>query len=262
MKKNRVIAILSVLVVVLVFFLLREAGLPIFSAKEPAAETQEVGTVASALLPAQSSLSALGGYLPRLGGLFLILIAGALVAVGGALLIERLLTFVRLEKAVKKIKIPKILERGGIKLSLSELIREIAFFLIIILTLITALEFYGLKTDLITGRLLAYIPHVIAAVFILIVGIFLAILISRIITLVGGNVRIAQSDTLGSVAKYSIIIVAGLIALEELGLGALLSDVSKDILFSGLILALALGFGLGAKEKAGKFLGSVFNNKK
>lgn len=240
------------------FFLIATLAVPVFAAKQEVETPQATGFLSLILGPVSISLTKLGGYLPKLGGLLIILVVGSLIAVGITALIVGLLKGVRLEKGAKKIKIPEVLKKGGIGLSLSELVTEIVFFLIIIVTLITALEFYGLVTSPFTSGILSYIPHVIAAVFILILGILLAILISGIITLVGGNVKIAQSETLGNIAKYAIIIVAGLLALRELGLGVILTDKSKDIIFGGLVLGLALAFGLGAKEKAGKFLDSVF----
>jgi len=198
------------------------------------------------------------GYLPKLGGLLLILVVGSLIALVIAGIAALILRAIQLEKVAKKIKIPDILKKGGIGLSLSELITEIIFFVIIVATLIAALEYSGVATAVFTGQILAYIPQVIAAVFILVLGILLAILISGIITLVGGNVKIAQSAILGNIAKYAIIVASGLIALNELGAGVILTDKSKDIIFAGLVLILALSFGLGAKEKAEKFLGKIF----
>ena len=188
----------------------------------------------------------------------MILVVGSLIALAAAGLAGLILKAIQLEKGAKKIKIPEILKKGGISLSLSDLISEIIFFVLIVATLVAALEYYGVATAAFTGEILTYIPHVIAAVFILVLGILLAILISGIITLVGGNVRIAQSAPLGNIAKYAIIVVSGLIALRELGAEIILTDKSKDIIFAGLVLALALGFGLGLKEKANKFLDNVF----
>ena len=208
--------------------------------------------------PGKISLISVSAYSPKLGVLLLILIIGALAALGVATLVTAILKLIRLEKGAKKINVPEILKKGGIGISLSELITEIIFFLIIIATLITALEFYGVGTGVLMNSIFAYIPQVIAAMFILILGILAAILISGIIKLVGGNVKIAQSDTLGNVAKYAIIILSIVIALKELGLGIILTDKSKDIFFAGLVLALALGFGLGLKAKAEDFLDKVF----
>ena len=210
------------------------------------------------LSPGKTSLISVSGYLPKLVVLLLILVIGSLVAVGISALIAWILKLIKFETGCKKIKIPGVLKKGGIGLSLSELISEIIFFLLIIATLITALEYYGVGTAVLTSSILAYIPQAIAAVFILILGILVAILISGIIKLVGGNVKIAQSDTLGNVAKYAIIIFSTVIALKELGLGIILTDKSKDIIFAGVILSLALGFGLGLKDKANKFLDNVF----
>jgi len=210
------------------------------------------------LEPAKLSTAQVSGYLPKLGILLLILVVGSLIALGVAALVGLFLKTIQLEKGAKKINIPEILKKGGIGLSLSDLITEIIFFVLIVATLITALEYYGVATATFTGQILAYIPQVIAAVFILVLGILLAIFISGIITLVGGNIKIAQSALIGNIAKYAIIVVTGLIALKELGAGIILTDKSKDIILAGLVLILALSFGLGAKEKAEKFLGKIF----
>jgi len=246
MKKLSMVGMVLLIIAVSVIFTL--------SAKDAIAATQGSGIAQSMVEPAKASLASVGAYLPKLGGLLLILVIGSLIAVGIAKLIGWLLKLIRLEAGAKKIKVPEILKKGGIGLSLSELVIEIVFFLIIIVTLITALEFYGLSTNALTSQILSYIPNVIAAAFVLIIGILMAILLAGIITLVGGNMRIAQSATLGVIAKYAIIVVAGLIALKELGAGAILTDRSKDIVLGGIVLALALG----AKDKAGDLLNRVF----
>ena len=252
-KKGKVGFLFLLLVSVLV--------LPVLAAERlaPVGETavKQAG-IKGILQPTTTSLGQVSAYLPNLGVLLLILVIGSLVAVGITALAATILKLIQIEKGAKKLNVPEVLKKGGIGLSLSELITEIIFFLIIIATLITALEFYGVGTGVLTGSILAYVPQVISAVFILILGILVAILISGIIKLVGGNVKIAQSDTLGNVAKYAIIIVSALIALKELGLGVILTDKSKDIILAGLALGLALSFGLAGKEKAGKFLSGLF----
>lgn len=240
---------------ILLFFLLG-AIVPAFAAKEEV--VVESGFRAAVWMPARAAFDRLSAYLPKLVGLLFILLVGSLVAVGIAALVEGLLKIIRLEKLAKRAGVPEILKKGGVGLSLSALITEIIFFLIIIATLITALEYYGLSTSPLIAQILSYIPHVIAAAFALILGILLAIFISGIITVVGGNMRIAQVQTLGNISKYAIVIVAGLLALRELGFMAILTDKSKDIVLGGLILASAIAFGFGAKDKAGKFLDNVF----
>jgi len=252
-KKGKVGIFLLLLMTVLV--------LPLFAAEQTApavSTTVKQAGIKGILQPTTTSLTQVSAYLPKLGVLLLILVIGALVAVGITALAATILKVIQLEKGTKKLNVPEILKKGGIGLSLSELLTEIIFFLIIIATLITALEFYGVGTGVLMSSILAYVPQVISAVFILILGILIAILISGIIKLVGGNVKIAQSDTLGNVAKYAIIIVSALIALKELGLAVILTDKSKDIILTGLVLALALGFGLGLKGKAEDFLGKIF----
>lgn len=210
------------------------------------------------LEPAKAALLRLGGYLPKLGSLFLILVVGVLVAVGVAALVNWFLKVIRLDTGAQKIGIPGIFKKGNIGLSLKELLTEIVFFLIIIGTLITALEFYGLTTTPIISRFLSYLPQVMAAIFVLILGILLAVFSAGIVTLVAGNVKIAQAKTLGNIAKYAISVVAGLLALNILGLGVILTDKSKDIILGGLVFGLAIAFGLGLQDKVGEILDKVF----
>jgi len=252
MKKKGIISIL-LLVLMAVWVL------PLFAAEQPLQTVpQKTAGIKGILQPTTTSLTQVSAYLPKLVVLLLILVIGALVAVGIAALVRFILEAVKLEKGLKKIKVPDILKKGGIELSFSDLITEIIFFILIIATLITALEYYGVGTAGLSSQILAYIPQVVAAIFILILGILVAIFIAGVIKLAGGNMKIAQSDTLGNIAKYAVIVVSSLLALRELGIAVLLTDRSKDIVFAGIILALALGFGLGAKEKAGKFLDGVF----
>ncbi len=248
-KKGKVVVLLLLLMSVLV--------LPLFAAEQSApavSTTVKQAGIKGILQPTTTSFTQVSAYLPKLGVLLLILVIGALVAVGITALAATILKVIQLEKGAKKINVPDILKKGGIGLSLSELITEIIFFLIIIATLITALEFYGVGTGLLTSSILAYVPQVISAVFILILGILVAILISGIIKLVGGNVKITQSDTLGNVAKYAIIVVASWTALRELGIKIIQTENSKDIVLAGVLLAVVLG----AKERIGKLLDKIF----
>ncbi len=247
-------------IAVLMFLLAGILAVPVLAAKDGVGAAQKTGVLQPSILePGKAYLAKLGDYLPKLGGLLLILVIGSLIAVGIANLTGWFLSAIQLEKGAKKAKIPEILKKGGIGLSLSELIIEIIFFAVVVVTLITALEFYGLATGAFVAQILSYIPNVVTAVFILILGILAAIFISGVIRLVGGNVKIAQSAALGNIAKYAVIVIAGLAALKELGLAVILTDKSKDIILGGLILASALAFGLGTKEKAGKFLDGVFH---
>jgi hypothetical protein len=81
--------------------------------------------------------------------------------------------------------------------------------------------------------------------------------LSGIITLVGGNARIAHAQTLGQMTKYAIVIVAGLVALKELGLGVLVTERARDLVLASVVFGVALAFGLGAKERAKNFLDNV-----
>jgi len=86
-------------VVVMIFLISAVSVIFTLSAKEAVAATQTM------VEPAKASLASVGAYLPKLGGLLLILVVGSLIAVGIAKLIGWLLKLIRLEIGAKKIKI-------------------------------------------------------------------------------------------------------------------------------------------------------------
>ncbi|MDP2942461.1 MAG: hypothetical protein Q8O36_02995, partial [Candidatus Omnitrophota bacterium] len=57
------------------------------------------------LQPGGATLAQVGGYLPKLGMLILILVIGSLAAVGIAALVARILKLIKLEAGCKRIKI-------------------------------------------------------------------------------------------------------------------------------------------------------------
>jgi uncharacterized membrane protein len=104
------------------------------------------------------------------------------------------------------------------------------------------------------NRLFSYVPSVIGAVFVLIFGMILANFISSLIKIVASNTDLPRPDILGMVTKYAIILFTVTIFLKEIGLESILTGTSLDIIFAGIVLALALSFGLGGRDSAARYL--------
>jgi hypothetical protein len=59
---------------------------------------------------------------------------------------------------------------------------------------------------------------------------------------------------IAGISRWAIIIFAVTIAMEELGIAPLLVGTAFNIILGGIVLALALAFGLGGKDAAAKYL--------
>ena len=97
-----------------------------------------------------------------------------------------------------------------------------------------------------------YVPNVVAAVLVLILGILFGNLLSAVIRTAASNAGFANAEGLGKVSLYAIIFFSGAIALNQLGIGAEIVAAAFIIAYGAV--ALALAFGMGGREMAAKYL--------
>jgi hypothetical protein len=103
-------------------------------------------------------------------------------------------------------------------------------------------------------RLLAYLPNVFAAVLILAAGIFVARFLARGVLISAVNMQVQSARLLSLGVKWLVMVMAGAMALEHLGIGGDIVRLAFAILFGGIVLALALAVGLGSKEMVSRSL--------
>lgn len=97
-----------------------------------------------------------------------------------------------------------------------------------------------------------YIPHVIAALIVLIVGSLAAQFLSRTVLIGAVNMHLHSARLLSLTVKWLLLVVATSMALEQLGIGRQILLLAFGILFGGIVLATALAIGLGAKDAVGR----------
>jgi hypothetical protein len=99
-----------------------------------------------------------------------------------------------------------------------------------------------------------YVPHLLAALLILVVGVIAARFLERSVLIGAVNMQIQSSRLLSLVVKWLVLIVAVAMALDHLGIGRSILLMAFGILFGGIVFAGALAVGLGAKDVVGRML--------
>ena len=205
--------------------------------------------------PIRAMLNKFGSFIPTLVGALLILIIGWIVAKILRELSHKLLDAIRFETIAKKAGITDILDEGGIKVSASELISRLIYWLVMVVVLVMTINALGLTVaSQLLERLTSYIPKVISALFVLVIGMFLANVISAIVRTTANNAKLPKPDLLSSLCRWAILVFTFMVFLDELGIAMILVSVTFNIFFGAVCLALALSFGLGGKEVAQKYL--------
>jgi hypothetical protein len=205
------------------------------------------------LEPAKTMLNDIGRFLNNILLVVLILIIGWLISKLIRTVANRVLKAVKVDVLSERVELDKLLEKGGIRYSLSELIGDICYWLTLLVTFVVAINAVGLTIAAsLLNQIVFYIPNIIAAIFILILGMFVATLLKNIVQTSAANAGISQANLLAKIIEAVVIIFAIAIALGQLNIGARIIELAVGIILGAIGLAAALAFGLGCRDIAAK----------
>lgn len=197
--------------------------------------------------------------LPSIIAALVVLVVGWIAASGLGKLVRKAVEFTKVDEIIDKAGLDKSLAEVGIDFNLAKLIGWLVKWFILVVILIAVAEILGL--DQITNFLetiALYIPNIIIAVVMLLVGLILGNFVDRVTRKAVEASKIGSAaPVLGAIAKWSIIVFTFLAALTHLKI----AEELIQTLFMGLVgmLALAggLAFGLGGKDAAHDLIESV-----
>ncbi len=205
--------------------------------------------------PVTEMLTKIARFIPTLVGALVILIVGWIIAKIARNAVKRFLQLIHFDTIAEKSGISDILKKGTVRVTAGQILTGLAYWLVMIMVLVMVVNALGLTvaSQLLEG-LLAYIPQVIAALFILVLGLFLGNLVFGIVHTAASNADLPKPEMLSSLARWAIVIFAVTVSLKQLGIAPFLVSTTFNIFFAGVCLALALAFGLGGREAAGKYI--------
>ncbi len=147
------------------------------------------------------------------------------------------------------------LARAGVYRLPSQVVRLVAFwgiFATFALAGIDALAIPGAPgaVTLVTHLL----PRLLSALLILVVGWLAANFLGQAALIAAVNAGASEAQLLARAARWLVLLFAFATALTEVGIGREMVLIAFGILFGGLVLALALAFGLGGRHLARRAL--------
>jgi len=210
------------------------------------------------LEPARAVLAQISQFLMNALLVIIILIIGWLISKVIKAIVTKALKAVKLDTLSDKIELDKLLGKGGITYSLSDLIGVICYWLGLLVTFMVAINAIGLTiaADLL-NKVVLYIPNVIAALFILVLGMLAATLMRNVVRTAANNAGLSQSKLLAQIVETIVIVFAIFVGLEQLQIGIRITELTISIILGAIGLGLALAFGLGCKDIAGKFVAEL-----
>jgi len=194
-------------------------------------------------------------FLPRIMVMLMLFVIGVLVGWIVKVLLLRVLRTLRLDAVSERLGLALALQRAGIKRSASQLVGLTAFWLIFLF-----FGFVGLNVLAVTAAtevvrlILQYLPHLLAALLVLLTGWLLANFLAQAALIAAVNAQFFGARFLAAAVRWGVLSLSLAMVLTQLGIAKEVVVAAFSIAFGGVVLALALAFGLGAKEHAKKFL--------
>ncbi len=205
--------------------------------------------------PFRQAFQDIVAFLPSLlTGIVVFLVGLGLAWLAKALAI-RVVRLLKLDAAFERSGVTEALKKMAARDTPAKLIGRMFFWLVTFIFFVLALRVMRVPViDQLFARFVLYVPNIIVALVILIIGWLLGNFLGRAALIASVNAGIRKAGPLSRGVKGIVLLFALAMALEQLGIARTMIVAAFAIAFGGIVLALALAFGLGSQGLAKTFL--------
>jgi hypothetical protein len=201
-------------------------------------------------------------FLPHLVGLIGILVVGFVTAWITMVIVSKILGTIGFNTWSDKVGLTSMLQKAEVRTPPTQFLSRVIYWFIVIVFLMAGLSALDLEaTNMFVSKSFLYFPKFITAVLIIVLGYLLASFLARATVLAGVNAGLVYSRLLGETVRMLVLVFVIAMALEQLEIARGIVIAAFSILFGGILLALALAFGLGGRDVAKNILEAKMESK-
>lgn len=218
--------------------------------------TDSAGAVTESLT---NSVNLVISFLPQVLLALLLLVLGFILARLVSSGLTRLLQLIGTDRLLSRTAFQTLLERSGTKKRVSEILGIIGFWIIFLLVLRATSE--TLRLTIISEALTSlayYIPKVVIAILILVIGLIAANFVRELIMMACSSAGITQGTIVAQAFYVAAILLIVVTAINQLGIDTALLDNTIILIMAGLIGGSALSFGLGARSAVSNLIAAHY----
>lgn len=205
--------------------------------------------------PLKDFLQKLAHFLPNFFSALIVLAIGLLLAWAVKMVIVKLFKLLKFDALSVRMGASEILKKMAVRESPEMLIGRFFYWLTVTIFFIVSLYLLELPAiEHLLEKLLLYLPNVLIAAVILLVGVILGNFMGRATLIASVNAGIGFAGFLARAIKTIIVLLAFVMAMEQLGIARDTVIAAFTIIFGGLVFAFSLAFGLGGQAIARKYL--------
>ncbi len=199
-------------------------------------------------------LTGLAHLLPGMVALIVALLISFVLAWILAIVVRRLLTSMHFDERLIHWGFGSVADWAPMNSPTRLVSRTVACLVILTGFLIGVAAFDAESTYLLVRSVFAYIPNVIGAMLVLLVGGIIASFLARSVLIGAVNLNLQYARLLSLGVKWMVTVLAVAMALEHLEIAPGIVKLAFGILFGGIVLTLVLAVALNSRELVTKSL--------
>lgn len=202
-------------------------------------------------------------FLPKLMALVTFLVLGLAAGWLVRFLLLRILRAFRFDPLCERLGLASALGKAGMKQPLSHVIGRLAFWVVFLLFAFMGIDALDLPaTANLMSVILGFLPHVLAAGLVALIGVLLANFSGEAALIAAVNAQIQEARLIANLIRWGILIFTAAMVLTQLGIAKDIVVAAFSITFGGIVLALAIALGLGGRMIARDALERRLSRKK
>ena len=187
--------------------------------------------------------------LPSIIGFVLFIIAGYFFVKIVLHIVRRLLRVAKMNRIKAKLNEKLSIAGNAFQIDPAKIILGFVKWILILILIIIGSDIFNLTmVSGFAGDLLTYLPRLLAAIAIFVVGIYLASLVKGALQRLLQSLNLSGSKAIGLIVFYVIVVFVAITALNQAGINTALITNNISLILGIFLGAFALALGLGSRD--------------
>lgn len=188
---------------------------------------------------------------PKFLALLTFLVMGFAFAWLIRLIFVRILKGVHFDQFCERIGLVPAMAKAGMTQPASHLVGRVSFWVVFLLFAFMGIDAMDLPaTASLMSAIIGFLPHVLAAALLLLLGLLLANFFADAALIAAVNAQIEEARLIANMIRWAILIFTGAMVLTQLGIAKEIVVSAFSITFGGIVMAISIALGLGGRNIA------------
>lgn len=198
--------------------------------------------------------------LPKVLGALALVIFGRWISRAISKLVKKMLEKIGVDRLADRLNSIDLLNKSSFDIKPSQIIQKVIYYFLFFIFILVATDVLGMQpvTDMM-NRILNYLPSLVSAFMVFIVGLLLADFLKRIVYTTCTSLGLPAAGLIANVVFYFIFLNVAMITLSQAKVETSFIEENLSIILGGVVLAFAIGYGYASRPILANLLSAYYN---